>query len=52
MLLDEPANHLDHRTVGWSISHLCKKTCATVLVVSLDTGFFAAICTDIIHYEK
>jgi elongation factor 3 len=51
MLLDEPTNHLDHRMVEWSIGHL-RKTHATVLVVSHDTGFFAAICTDIIHYEK
>ena len=52
MLLDEPTNHLDHRTVEWSIGHLRKKMHATVLVVSHDTGFFAAICTDITQNEK
>jgi elongation factor 3 len=52
MLLDEPTNHLDHRTVEWSIDRLRKEMRATVLVVSHDTGFLAATCTDIIHYEK
>ena len=52
MLLNEPTNHLDHRTVKWSIGRLRKETHATVLVVSHDTGFLAAICTDIIYYEK
>jgi elongation factor 3 len=52
MLLDEPTNHLDHRTVEWSIDRLRKETHATVLVVSHDAGFLAAICTVIIHCEK
>jgi ATPase subunit of ABC transporter with duplicated ATPase domains len=49
MLLDEPTNHLDHATVNWFIDRLRNETHATVLVVSHDTGFLDAICTDIIH---
>ena len=52
MLLDEPTKHLDHKTVEWFIGRRRKETHATVLVVSHDMGFLAAICTDIIHYEK
>ena len=52
MLLDEPTNHLDHRTVEWFIDRLRKKTHATVLAVSHDAVFLAAICTDITHHEK
>ncbi len=52
MLLDEPTNHRGNGAVEWSIDRLRKETHATVLVVSHDAGFLAAICTDIIHYEK
>ena len=52
MLLDEPTNHLDHATVDWFINRLQNETHATVLVVSHDTGFLDAICTDIIHVSR
>jgi len=52
MLLDEPTNHLDKATVAWFIAKMQAETKATVLVVSHDTVFLDAVCTDIIHYEN
>jgi elongation factor 3 len=52
MLLDEPTNHLDAKTCQWFIDRMRNETHATVLVVSHDTMFLDAVCTDIIHYEN
>jgi elongation factor 3 len=50
-LLDEPTNHLDEFAVKWLVDYICKlpKTC---LIVSHDTKFLDAVCTNIIHYEN
>ena len=52
LLLDEPTNHLDHKSVGWLQDRLNAFSGGTCLVVSHDSGFLNAICTDIMHYEK
>ncbi|GAA99754.1 hypothetical protein E5Q_06457 [Mixia osmundae IAM 14324] len=52
LLLDEPTNHLDRASIEWLQGYLNALTHVTVLVVSHDSGFLDAICTDIIHYEK
>lgn len=51
LLLDEPTNHLDVQSVAWLQDYLNAQTQVTVLVVSHDSGFLDAICTDIMHYE-
>lgn len=51
LLLDEPTNHLDRRSVEWLQDYLLAQKDVTVMVVSHDSGFLDAICTDIIHYE-
>ncbi len=51
LLLDEPTNHLDVNNVAWLQSYLTSLTNVTSMVVSHDSGFLDAICTDIIHYE-
>jgi elongation factor 3 len=50
-LLDEPTNHLDEFAVKWLVDYINKlnKTC---LLVSHDTKFLDAVCTNIIHYEN
>uniref|UniRef100_A0A7S3NQ38 ABC transporter domain-containing protein n=1 Tax=Aureoumbra lagunensis TaxID=44058 RepID=A0A7S3NQ38_9STRA len=50
-LLDEPTNHLDHKSVDWLTQYLntCRACC---MIVSHDTSFLDAVCTDIIHYEN
>jgi len=50
-LLDEPTNHLDHKSVEWLVSYLngCRACC---MIVSHDTAFLDAVCTDIVHYEN
>lgn len=50
-LLDEPTNHLDHKSVEWLIEYLrsCRACC---MIVSHDTSFLDAVCTDIVHYEN
>lgn len=52
LLLDEPTNHLDVANVQWLQNYLLENTEITSLIVSHDTGFVDAVCTDIIHYEN
>ncbi|EDO19383.1 hypothetical protein Kpol_1002p29 [Vanderwaltozyma polyspora DSM 70294] len=52
LLLDEPTNHLDVRNVKWLEEYLLEHTNITSLIVSHDSGFLDAVCTDIIHYEN
>ncbi|KAG2490532.1 hypothetical protein HYH03_010927 [Edaphochlamys debaryana] len=53
MLLDEPTNHLDVVNVAWLENYLVKVIPhVTCLIVSHDSGFLDAVCTDIIHYEQ
>ncbi len=51
MLLDEPTNHLDVKNVAWLQGYLTGLPDVTSVVVSHDSGFLDAVCTDIIHYE-
>jgi elongation factor 3 len=51
LLLDEPTNHLDVANVKWLEEYLKKNTEITSLIVSHDSGFLDAVCTDIYHYE-
>ena len=51
-LLDEPTNHLDVTNVKWLETYLREHTEITSLIVSHDSGFLDAVCTDIIHYEQ
>lgn len=51
LLLDEPTNHLDVGNVKWLQDYLITHTDITSLIVSHDSGFLDAVCTDIIHYE-
>lgn len=48
LLLDEPTNHLDTNNVAWLQSYLTSLTEVTSMVVSHDSGFLDAICTDIV----
>ncbi|KAG7192072.1 [NU+] prion formation protein 1 [Scheffersomyces spartinae] len=52
LLLDEPTNHLDVGNVKWLEDYLVEHTDITSLIVSHDSGFLDAVCTDIIHYEN
>ncbi|KAJ6088516.1 Armadillo-like helical [Penicillium sp. IBT 16267x] len=52
LLLDEPTNHLDVANVKWLQEYLKKHTDITSLIVSHDSGFLDAVCTDIYHYES
>lgn len=52
LLLDEPTNHLDVQNVKWLQDYLVEHTDITSLIVSHDSGFLDAVCTDIIHYEQ
>ncbi|KAJ6150925.1 hypothetical protein N7470_007519 [Penicillium chermesinum] len=52
LLLDEPTNHLDVANVKWLQEYLKKHTDITSLIVSHDSGFLDAVCTDIYHYEQ
>lgn len=52
LLLDEPTNHLDVLNVKWLQNYLVENTEITSLIVSHDSGFLDAVCTDIIHYEN
>lgn len=51
LLLDEPTNHLDVANVKWLQEYLKAHTEITSLIVSHDSGFLDAVCTDIYHYE-
>ncbi|RPB16545.1 hypothetical protein P167DRAFT_532096 [Morchella conica CCBAS932] len=52
LLLDEPTNHLDVHNVKWLQDYLKTHTDITSLIVSHDSRFLDAVCTDIIHYEE
>lgn len=52
LLLDEPTNHLDVGNVKWLEEYLKSHTEITSLIVSHDSGFLDAVCTDIYHYEQ
>ncbi|KAH8730629.1 P-loop containing nucleoside triphosphate hydrolase protein [Phaeosphaeriaceae sp. PMI808] len=52
LLLDEPTNHLDVANVAWLQEYLKDHTDITSLIVSHDSGFLDAVCTDIYHYEQ
>ncbi|RKP00808.1 hypothetical protein CXG81DRAFT_12800 [Caulochytrium protostelioides] len=52
LLLDEPTNHLDVANVQWLQNYLTHSGDLTVIVISHDSGFLDAVCTDIIHYDK
>ncbi|KAJ9606084.1 [NU+] prion formation protein 1 [Cladophialophora chaetospira] len=51
-LLDEPTNHLDVANVKWVEDYLQSHTEITSLIVSHDSAFLDAVCTDIYHYEN
>ncbi|ETN38257.1 uncharacterized protein HMPREF1541_06288 [Cyphellophora europaea CBS 101466] len=51
-LLDEPTNHLDVANVAWLENYLNTHNEITSLIVSHDSGFLDAVCTDIVHYEQ
>ena len=51
LLLDEPTNHLDQFAVKWLVDYLKGLTKTTCLIVSHDTRFLDAVCTNITHYE-
>ena len=50
-LLDEPTNHLDVANVAWLEEYLKSHSEITSLIVSHDSAFLDAVCTDIYHYE-
>ena len=50
-LLDEPTNHLDVANVKWLEEYLQTHKEITSLIVSHDSAFLDAVCTDIYHYE-
>lgn len=52
LLLDEPTNHLDTTNVAWLQDYLNSQDKITSVIVSHDSGFLDAVCTDIIHYES
>ena len=52
LLLDEPTNHLDQFAVKWLVDYLKGLTKTTCLIVSHDTRFLDAVCTNITHYEN
>ena len=52
LLLDEPTNHLDQFAVKWLTEYIQNLKTCTCLVVSHDTTFLDAVCTNIIHYEN
>jgi len=52
LLLDEPTNHLDQFAVKWLTDYLINLKSCTCLIVSHDTKFLDAVCTNIMHYEK
>jgi len=52
LLLDEPTNHLDQFAVKWLTEYIQNLQKCTCLLVSHDTKFLDAVCTNIIHYEN
>eukprot|EP01041_Mallomonas_annulata_P007609 gene7609-15590_t len=52
LLLDEPTNHLDQFAVKWLTDYVINLKDCTCLIVSHDTKFLDAVCTNILHYEN
>ncbi|KAL8281105.1 hypothetical protein RQP46_006463 [Phenoliferia psychrophenolica] len=52
LLLDEPTNHLDVKSVAWLQDYLNAQSHITSMIVSHDSGFLDAVCTNIVHYQK
>lgn len=52
LLLDEPTNHLDQFAIKWLTDYIIQLKTCTCLIVSHDTKFLDAVCTNIIHYEN
>lgn len=52
LLLDEPTNHLDTKSVNWLQDYLNAQSHITCMIVSHDSGFLDAVCTNIVHYQK
>lgn len=48
----EPTNHLDQFAVKWLTDYIINLKTCTCLLVSHDTKFLDAVCTNIIHYEN
>ncbi|MGI8509924.1 MAG: ABC-F family ATP-binding cassette domain-containing protein [Gemmatimonadaceae bacterium] len=51
LLLDEPTNHLDLDTTRWLESYLITETNKTILLVSHDRAFLAAVVDHVLHFE-
>jgi ATP-binding cassette, subfamily F, member 3 len=51
LLLDEPTNHLDLETTQWLEQYL-QQTAATVLLISHDRAFLAAVADHILHVDE
>ena len=50
LLLDEPTNHLDLETTKWLEDYLATVS-ATVLLISHDRAFLAAVVDHVLHFE-
>ncbi len=50
LLLDEPTNHLDLETTSWLEQYL-RETERTVVLVSHDRAFLAAVVDHVLHFE-
>ena len=51
LLLDEPTNHLDLETTQWLEQYL-RETAATVLLISHDRAFLAAVVDHVLHVDE
>ncbi|GKY97281.1 hypothetical protein MPSEU_000686500 [Mayamaea pseudoterrestris] len=51
ILFDECTNHLDLHGLDWLISYLSSDSERTLIIVSHDTTFLDAVCTDIVVLE-